>query len=71
VKATPAPWTARKIENPDSEDFAIWAGDRVIARTLSVRADAEANARLMALAPEMLAACRTAAIIYLQHHTVR
>ena len=51
---TPGPWKAEK--------YCIWAGDCFIAGTATGQGDPEqrANARLIASAPDLLAACLSA-----------
>ena len=50
---TPRPWSVSKLATPDyAPEFAIHAGDDDLARTMN--GDSEANARLIAAAPELL-----------------
>ena len=52
---TPGPWSVSKLATPDyAPEFAIHAGDDDLARTMN--GDSEANARLIAAAPDLLAA---------------
>ncbi len=58
---TPGPWNISKLATPDyAPEFGIYAGDeqRDLARV--VNANSEANARLIAAAPELLETCRFA-----------
>ena len=56
---TPGPWSVSKLATPDyAPEFAIHAGDDDLARTMN--GDSEANARLIAAAPELLELVRSA-----------
>lgn len=55
VKHTPGPWVVTR--GGQSEPFSIEASTRTVALVKSCRNEADANARLIAAAPDLLAAC--------------
>lgn len=64
---TPGPWTTKRAQLPvdGAFDHAIIASGTVIAEAfgrsgVTIYHDSEANARLIAAAPDLLAACRQA-----------
>ena len=68
MKHTPGPWKIRKSVLARN-DFAIAAEHFIIAETFwhvgpAMFKDAEANARLIAAAPDLLAACETAVTLF-------
>ena len=63
MEHTKGPWT---IEKEDGEFWAIYSGSELVADVLHkyasfTMAEGEANARLIAAAPDLLAMCRLAA----------
>ncbi|HKB54226.1 MAG TPA: hypothetical protein VKD22_09510 [Ramlibacter sp.] len=59
---TPGPWTADEF---DEDQTCVWsAGGILVCHACTVDAEGEANARLVAAAPDLLEACRLA----LPHH---
>jgi len=60
AKPTPGPWT---IHLAQTVSIRPRNSDLLIARVLGARAKAEANARLMALAPELAEACIVALVL--------
>jgi hypothetical protein len=54
---TPAPWTVQAVELPNgSTDYLVWGQTDIVASAGPVLADA----RLIAAAPDLLAACKMA-----------
>jgi len=55
---TPGPWINDR-SHPEWERNVVWSGDMVVARVVDDQhANADANARLIAAAPELLEVCR-------------
>lgn len=64
TKHTPGPWVAQREETEDSEKYVIDASGGgytvCVAVTICGRGEDEANASLIAAAPELLSACEHA-----------
>ena len=57
MKPTPGPWT---IKHEEAAFPLVWANGEVIAETYGIPTRCQANARLIAAAPDLLAACKEA-----------
>lgn len=58
TKHTPGPWVVDRT-HPELERNVVWSGDQIIASVVNDQhGNADANARLVAAAPELLEALR-------------
>ncbi len=56
-KPTPGPWATAKVDGVYWISHAITSADLIVGYAQSSRPEADANARLIAAAPDLLAAC--------------
>jgi Mor family transcriptional regulator len=55
MKHTPGPWSCSKLASPDyAPQYGVFAGDSMSALAIVVKEDSQANAVLIAAAPDLL-----------------
>jgi hypothetical protein len=68
---TPGPWINDR-SHPEWERNVVWSGDMVVARVVDDQhANADANARLIAAAPELLRELKFAVSVLQDNHIAR